>query len=130
MKQVTKFWLAMAIIVIVCYYDWYLFGEGYGVRRVSGTLRQAGHFATLLSVMAAGYWAWKKHPMQWLKSLWMYTYVIGTAFILLVGAIKIATNILSNDFLEWVTTIRYLLTSPLPHVLMYMLTLIASQKNN
>lgn len=129
MKPITKFWLAFAIIVIVCYFDWYLFGEGYGVRRVSGTIRQAGHLGTLLFVVATGYWAWKTHPMQWLKSLWVYVYTAGIGFVLLVGALKM-TGILSDGFLEWVTTIRYLLTSPLPHLLMYMLTLIASQKNN
>ncbi len=130
MKQQNKFWLALALITIVCFLDYQLFTEGYAVRRLSPTIRQAGHFAVLLTVIPIGWWAWKQHPMQWLKKLWLYAYGIALAFIVLVGLLKTQTELLTEDFLDWVTTVRYSFTSPLPHLLVYMLSLIALQKSS
>lgn len=130
MTQRTKFWLAMAIITIICYFDFYLFGEGYGVRKVSSVARQAGHLATLLAVLGAGYWAWQHHPLKWLNKLWVATYTTGIVFILIIGALKTFTGILGDDFLEWAATVRLFFCTPLPHLLLYMLSLIAVQKEN
>ena len=130
MKQQNKFWLALALITIVCFIDYQLFTEGYAVRRLSPTVRQAGHFGVLLAVIPIGWWAWKEHPMQWLKQLWLYAYSIALGFIVLIGLLKSLSNILTEDFLDWVTTVRYFFTSPLPHLLVYMLSLIALQKSS
>lgn len=130
MKQQNKFWLALALITIICFLDYQLFTEGYAVRRLPPTVRQAGHFVVLLAVIPIGWWAWKLHPMQWLKKLWLYAYGIALAFIVLVGLLKSQTDILTEDFLDWVTTVRYFFTSPLPHLLVYMLSLIALQKSS
>ena len=130
MKQQNKFWLALALITIVCFIDYQLFTEGYAVRKLSPTIRQAEHFVVLLAVVPIGWWAWKEHPMQWLKQLWLYAYSIALGFIVLIGLLKSLSNILTEDFLDWVTTVRYFFTSPLPHLLVYMLSLIALQKSS
>ncbi len=130
MKQQNKFWLALVLITIVCFVDYQMFTEGYAVRRLSPMVRQAGHFVVLLAVIPIGWWAWKQHTMQWLKQLWLYSYGIALAFIVLIGLLKSQTNILTEDFLDWVTTVRYFFTSPLPHLLLYMLSLIAQQRSN
>lgn len=130
MKQQNKFWLALVLITIVCFVDYQMFTEGYAVRRLSPMIRQAGHFIILLAVIPIGWWAWKLHPMQWLKQLWLYAYGIALVFIVLIGLLKSQTNILTEDFLDWVTTVRYFFTSPLPHLLLYMLSLIAQQRSS
>jgi hypothetical protein len=130
MKQQNKFWLALVLITIVCFVDYQMFTEGYAVRRLSPMVRQAGHFVVLLTVIPIGWWAWKQHTMQWLKQLWLYSYGIALAFIVLIGLLKSQTNILTEDFLDWVTTVRYFFTSPLPHLLLYMLSLIAQQRSS
>jgi hypothetical protein len=130
MRQQTKFWLALLAITIVCYFDFYLYGEGYSVRNVSAVVRQGGHLATLLIVMSSGFLAWKHHPMQWLKKLWMYSYIAGIIFIIIVGGIKTFIGILGEDFLEWVATVRQFFCTPLPYLLVYMLSLIAKQREN
>lgn len=130
MKQQNKFWLALGLITIVCFLDYQLFTEGYAVRRISPVVRQAGHFAVLLAVIPIGWWAWKEHPMQWLKRLWLYAYSAALVFIVLVGALKSLTDLLTDDFLDWVTTVRFFFTGPLPHLLLYMLSRIAETRGN
>lgn len=130
MKLQNKFWLALVLITIICFVDYQMFTEGYAVRRLSPMVRQVGHFTILLAVIPIGWWAWKLHPMQWLKLLWLYSYGIALVFIVLIGLLKSQSNILTEDFLDWVTTVRYFFTSPLPHLLLYMLSLIAQQKSS
>lgn len=130
MRQQNKFWVALVIITIVCFLDYQLFTEGYAVRNISPTIRQAGHFIILAGVIPIGYWAWKTHPMEWLKTLWMFVYGFALGFIIVIGALKMFTDILPDVFLDWATTVRMFFCSPLPHIMLYMLTLIATQKNN
>lgn len=130
MKRQNKFWLALALITVVCFIDYQLFTEGYAVRRLSPVVRQVGHLVVLLAVIPIGWWAWKQHPMQWLKKLWLYAYAIALAFILLVGLLKSQTDILTDNFLDWVTTVRFFFTGPLPHLLLYMLSRIAEQRDD
>lgn len=129
MSQRNKFWLALGLITLICFIDYQMFTEGYSVRKINPLIRQVGHLVILLAVVPIGYWAWKDHPLQWTKKLWIIPYTIAIAFILLTGLLKIQTNILSETFMEWVASdIRYVFTSPLPHLMIYMLSLIATQK--
>ena len=128
MRQQTKFWVALVLITLVCYIDYQFFIEGYNVRKLSSTIRQAGHLSVLISVAAIGYWAWAKHPLTYLKKLWLFSYGAGLGFILVTGLIKTQTELLGEDFFEWAATVRYAFCSPLPHLLLYMLSLVGQQK--
>lgn len=130
MNQRSKFWLGLIAITLVCYLDYHFFNEGYSVRKISSTVRQAGHLLILLSVVPIGYWAWKSHPLQWLKAIWMFAYGTALGFIITVGALKMFTDILPDMFFDWASTVRYFFCSPLPYLLVYMLTIVASRKGN
>jgi len=131
MEQRNKFRIALVLITLVCFIDYQMFTEGYAVRNIAPIKRQIGHFVVLLSVVPIGYWAWKNHPIKWLNKLWITSYIIAIVFILIVGLLKTQTNILSDTFMEWVTSdIRYFFTSPLPHIILYMLSLLSMQKEN
>lgn len=130
MQQQNKFRVALALITIICFLDYQLFTEGYAVRDISPIVRQVGHFVIMMAVIPIGWWAWKNHPIQWFGKLWLYSYGAALGFIVLVGLLKMSTNLLTEDFLDWVTTVRYFFTSPLPHLLLYMLSLIAMQRNS
>lgn len=129
MQQKNKFWIALVAITIVCFIDYQFFTEGYSVRRISPLVRQVAHFIVLLAVIPIGWWAWKDHPMQWLKKLWLYPYITVLAFIAIVGVLKTTLDMFGEEFLDWVTTVRYLFNSPMPHVFLYMLSLIAAQRD-
>lgn len=128
MQQRNKFWIALALITVVCFLDYQLFTEGYAVRSISPAIRQAGHFAILLAVIPIGWWAWKAHPIRWFRMLWAASYGFAIGFILSIGALKALINTLPEAFLDWASTVRYFFTSPLPHLLLYMLALIAKQQ--
>lgn len=125
MQQKRKFWIALIAIVLVCFIDYQLFTEGYAVRGISPIYRQVAHLVVLVAVVPIGYWAWKSHPMQWLKTLWLLSYSVVILFIVLVGGLKTLDVLNNDDFLDWATTVRYLFCGPLPHILIYMLSLIA-----
>lgn len=129
MRQQSKFWIALVLITLVCYLDYQFFIEGYSVRNLSSTTRQIGHLSILLAVIPIGYWAWAKHEMAFLKKLWLWAYSGAVAFILIVGLLKTQTNILSHNFMEWSATVRYVFCSPLPHLLLFMLSKIADSQN-
>lgn len=125
MQQKNRFWIAFIIITLVCFADYQLFTEGYAVRQMKPIYRQAGHMIILLAVIPIGYWAWSKHTMQWTSKLWLLSYIAITVFILLTGVLKTIDVLNNRAFMEWVATVRYVFVSPLPHILLYMLTLIA-----
>lgn len=129
MRQQTKFWVALFAITLVCFIDYQMFTEGYDVRKLSSTTRQIGHLAVYIAVIPIGYWAWYKHPMKWLKQLWLITYLSILAFIVLAGALKVFNIIQNDDFHDWVTTVRFFFCTPMPHILLYMLSRIAAGAN-
>ncbi|MCB9046082.1 MAG: hypothetical protein H6550_08070 [Chitinophagales bacterium] len=127
MEQRNKFRIALVLITLICYIDYQFFGEGYAVREIAPYIRQAGHLVILVAVFPIGYWAWNKHPMQWLKKIWVWSYSAVICFILIIGLLKNMTSLMGAEFLDWVTTVRYLFSSPLPLILIYMLSLIAQK---
>lgn len=129
MQQKTKFWIAFIAITLVCFIDYQLFTEGYAVRRLSATTRQLGHLAVYIAVIPIGYWAWYKHSMSWLKYIWLIGYISILLFILLSGALKMLHVIPSQDFHDWVTTVRFFFCTPMPHIIIYMLSKIATGKH-
>lgn len=128
MSQQRKFWVGLIVITVVCYLDYHFFIEGYSVRKVSPVVRQIGHLAVLLAVVFIGYWVWKTHVLQWLKTMWLFAYGVALGFIVTVGALKFFTDVLPDMFFDWASTVRYFFCSPLPFLLIYMLSVIASQK--
>ena len=130
MQQKNKFWIALVIITIVCFIDYQFFTEGYSVRKISPIVRQVAHFVVLLAAIPIGWWAWKDHPMQWLKKLWLYPYISILVFIAIVGVLKTTLDMFGDEFLDWVTTVRYLFSSPMPHIFLYMLSQIAGYKGS
>lgn len=130
MKQQNRFWIALILITLVCFVDYQFFIEGYTVRDISPFIRQLGHLTVLIVVIPIGYWAWKKHPITFYKKLWLTAYIAALAFVLLVGLLKTQTNWMSPTFYEWTATVRYVFCSPLPLLLIYMLSHIASQSSD
>lgn len=131
MLQRNKFRIALVLITLICFIDYQMFTEGYSVRKIDPLIRQIGHLVILLAVVPIGYWAWKSHPIQWLKKLWIIPYISAIVFILFTGLLKTQTNILSDSFMEWVASdVRYVFTSPLPHIMIYMISLIAIQNES
>lgn len=130
MRQQTKFWIGLLLITFVCFLDYQFFIEGYNVRKLSSTTRQVGHLVVLIVVTGIGYWAWAKHSLTFLKKIWLTSYLGALVFILLTGLLKTQTDLLGGEFYEWAATVRYAFCSPLPHLLLYMLLLVAQQKNN
>lgn len=128
MSQKAKFWWALVAITLVCYADFQLIGEGYASRKVSPIVRQLGHLIVFVLVTVIGYWAWAKHQLTWLKTLWLFAYVAVLIMIVVVGGLKTLNVITNYKFLDWVTTIRHFFSSPLPHMAMFMLTLLANER--
>ncbi|MCB0700559.1 MAG: hypothetical protein H6551_03905 [Chitinophagales bacterium] len=128
MSYRSKLLIGILLITIVCFIDYQYLTEGIEARRISPLVRQAGHLAVLAAIVPIGYWAWKSHPMQWTKSIWVTSYIIAFIVLLLVGIIQWQTRFFSNEILDRFYDLRIFFTSPLAFIVLYMLTVIAKKR--
>ena len=129
MSQKTKTWVGLFLICIVAYFDYHFFTEGYAVRRMSPLLRQGGHLAILIAIVPIGYWALKKHPLNWASKAWSRSYIGVIIFIMLIGAVQQLTHIFGGRFLDKIQELRSFFCSPLPYIFIIVLYIVSKRVN-
>lgn len=122
MTYKKRLWVAGIAIVLICWVDHQLFSEGIGARYIPAMTRQLGHLAILLLTMAVGYWGWKNNPHSWAKRFWLLIYTVFIIVLTLVGIINWQWQLFDKSLLDIISTIRYAFCSPLPLLMIYVLT--------
>lgn len=117
-----RLWIAGISIVLICWIDHQVFSEGLRARALPVMARQLGHIAILSITTAIGYWGWKTHPHSWTKRLWLFIYITFIIALLSIGFVNLQAQIFSKGFLDIISSIRYAFCSPLPFIIIYVLT--------
>lgn len=117
-------WTGFTIIILVCCIDYMYLTEGTGAIALADKFRKLGHIGILLCIIPAGYWAWYKHPMQWLRKVWLTSYVVCLVVTVGVGAICYAVGYHDKALLKKIGDIRLFFCSPVPFFMLYVLVLV------
>lgn len=115
MQNKWRIWLSLLIIVALSWIELQFFTESIGVEE---TKRKVAHLIFLVAVGAVGYFAWAKHPVRWLKSVWLLGYSVALVLILGVGLIQMQFQIFGTAFLDEIHHIRVFFNSPLPFIML------------
>ncbi len=125
----AKLIIGVIIITAICFVDYQFFTEGRDARRLDPLVRQAAHLIVLAVITPIGYWAWKGHPMQWTKNLWIASYMLAISILLIVGLIQWQTSLFSNELLDRFYDFRLFFGSPLAFIMLFMLTILAKKRS-
>lgn len=126
MRQKGFFWLIFALVTLISWIDQQYFTEGHALEYTAFT-RQAGHIITLLFILPIGYMGWKDYPAKWFGRLWLYSYLLVTGFIVIIGAIQWKTGYFTTELLDSVSSIRIFFCSPVPYFMLYILQRVLSR---
>ncbi|MEZ5016256.1 MAG: hypothetical protein R2800_04335 [Flavipsychrobacter sp.] len=122
MTYKQRLWISAIAITLICWVDHQLFSEGMAARIIPAMIRQTGHLIILSLTLVVGYWGWKKHPHSWTKRLWLLIYTAFIVVLILVGIITWQWQWFNKSFLDIISTLRYAFCSPLPLLMIYVLT--------
>lgn len=122
MTHNQRLWIAAIAITLICWVDHQLFSEGLGARVIPAMTRQLGHLVILAITTGVGYWGWKNHPHSWAKRFWLFIYLVFIAILIVVGFITWQWQLLGKSILDIISTMRYAFCSPLPFLMIYVLT--------
>ncbi|RYD56511.1 MAG: hypothetical protein EOP56_12515 [Sphingobacteriales bacterium] len=115
MGNKARLWISLLIIVVLSWIELQFFTESVGVEEMK---RKVAHILFLLAVGAVGYFAWAKHPVQWIKSVWLLGYAVALVIILGVGIIQWKFGVFGTAFLDEIHHIRLFFNSPLPFIML------------
>lgn len=127
MDNKKLFWSMFALIVALCCADYQLFTEG-EAHIYSPIIRQAGHIAILVAIIPVGYLGWKNHPVQWIKKIWLYSYVLFAAFVVCIGLVQYKYALFNTPILDRVSSMRLFFCSPVPYFMLYVLQKVINQQ--
>lgn len=117
-----RFWGCALLIALIFLIDGQLFSEGYRVRVLPTAFRQAAHLILLGLVTFIGCKGWANQPAQWVKKFWLLSYLAVIALLLVIGVIQYLFQPFSTDFLDVIGGIRLFFTSPMPYLVLFLLT--------
>jgi hypothetical protein len=115
MQNKSRIWISLLIIVALSWIELQFFTESIGVEE---TKRKVAHMAFLVAVGAVGYFAWVKHPVRWLRSVWLLGYTVALLLIVVVGVIQMQFQVFGTAFLDEIHHIRVFFNSPLPFIML------------
>lgn len=115
MANKWKVWIPLLVIVILSWLELQFFTESVGVEEFK---RKIAHIVFLIAVGAVGYFTWAKHPVGWLRSVWIMAYTAAIALIMGVGLIQWKFGLFGTAFLDEIHHIRLFFSSPLPFIML------------
>ena len=118
-------WLAFTGVVLLCCIDYMYFTEGWGAILMDDKTRKFAHLAILLAIIPVGYIGWYRHPVLWLKKVWVWSHIISISAIVLVGAICYAIGYFDKALLKKIGDLRLFFCSPVPYFMLYILSVIS-----
>jgi len=118
-----QLWTAVIIITILCWMEYWFFSSPTDyVRALPDAKRRIAHFAFLIAVAIVGYWGYYKHPVKWLKTIWIYFYSFAIIFLLAAGILHSKFGLFPKEFLDWLSDLRsFMLNTPMPFLVIYLL---------
>jgi hypothetical protein len=119
-------WLSFVLIVVLCWLDYQFFTEGLQAHHMAPLKRRVMHLVLLGGITLTGYWGWFKHPMRWIKKLWLASYVIAIGFVAVVGLVQWRYHFFSHNALDIIFGIRIFFCSPAPFFILYLLSRISA----
>jgi hypothetical protein len=122
-----QFWLGFLLLLILFSIDNFYFTEGRGAQGLSDSSRKVAHTLILFAIIPAGYLAWQRHPMQWLKRLWLWTHLPSILGIVGIGLVCYAAGYHDKAFLKKIGDIRLFFCSPAPFFIFCVLATISKR---
>lgn len=83
-------------------------------------LRYFLYLIWLIAVIIIGYVAWFKHPLKWVKQLWIFMYTIAFLLLLILGAVDLLIISFTKAQKTYIQTFRLFIQSPLPFSILYL----------
>lgn len=122
-----RIWPAFLLVLLLCWLDYQFFTEGLQAHMMSPIKRGLMHLVILASITAVGYWGWNIHPMQWIKKVWLFAYVVVILVVAGIRGLQAAYGIFGPDFLDGIFGLRIFFCSPAPFFILYLLARIAGR---
>ncbi|MBA3829393.1 MAG: hypothetical protein H0X33_10695 [Taibaiella sp.] len=119
MRSGIKIWAGLIPIIIV---SW-IYNAYFSTPASTTVLRRgAFHIICLLSIAGIGYWALAKARKRWVKRTWLLFYAVALSVLLLTGFLRWKFNGMGDVWQDYVRTFINFFLSPLPFLLMLLLT--------
>ena len=115
-------WLAFALITALCCIDYMYFTEGWGAILMNDRQRKVAHVFILLAIVLVGYWGWFRHPMQWLKKVWVWSHMLSLALLITIGISCYLFGYMDKALLKKIGDLRLFFCSPVPYFMLYILS--------
>ncbi|HTN47335.1 MAG TPA: hypothetical protein VL098_13380 [Flavipsychrobacter sp.] len=115
--------LALALLIILCWFDYQYFTEGKSVLEMSAITRRIAHLLFLAVLIPVGYWGLGNFP-KWMRGLWFASYAAVFCFLFIVGVLQVKLKLFSVATLDQISTIRLFFGSPMPFMILYILFVI------
>ena len=125
MNHKLRMWLAFASIVILCCIDYAYFTEGLGAIYMDDRTRKLAHLAILLGIIPVGYWGWQRHPLTWLKKVWLWSHLLSLSTLVIAGGLCYLAGFYNEAFLKKIGDIRLFFCSPVPFFVLNILSVIS-----
>ena len=116
-----RIWTALILIVLLSWVENQYISESAKDFLAENT-RKALHIVFYLSVMLVGYFGWYHHPIKWLRVLWVFSYSFIIIALLGVGFIDSRFHFFSMGFLDQIHGIRVFFISPVPFLILLVLS--------
>ncbi len=112
------------LVIVVVYVSYKLiFLESSFYYQASRSLRYALKFGSIAIVYAAGFFVFKRDAPPWLLSIWHSLYIVCLLFLLLIAAYEGYSHEAGAALRGWAITLHEALISPVPYVVMHIVSL-------
>lgn len=116
-----RMWLAFILIIALCWLDYQFFTEGLKAHLMAPQKRRIMHLLLICCITATGYWGWYRHPMKWIKKLWVFLYFITIFLIGCIGLLQWQYQLFDHNVLDVIFGVRIFFCSPAPFFILYIL---------
>ncbi len=108
-------WLALIVIAALSWVELQYISES-SPDSMEGPIRKSLHIVFLFVVMLTGYWGWYKHPLKWLRNLWILSYSFSIFALLPLWII--ASRFHYPGILDFVHNVIKAFISPVPFLIL------------
>ncbi len=129
MKHNVRIIIALLIIIVVCWFG-YTYTEE--INKVSNATKpfkqQLQRYTWLIVIGLVTYWAFLKHPYQWIAKTIILIYALTIVVLGFLGLLEFKWKLFSENQKELISSVRLFLSSPLPFIMAWFLSVIDLSK--
>ena len=138
MQRTNKNYIPIIILVLLLFFSWIeevVIGEGYFSDYLHNPEHKILRFSIraiyVLIIFISGYIGLSNLPLKWIKSLWVYWYVLSfcTAVVRVVLDIYL-TRYFKTNIWSFLGTIYFSSLTPFPYIILFVINFVFSRKNN